>query len=165
MTDPGERTRARTDTFDHAISSLLTKRADTLGEILRLRLKMVELEADLVALDRVLGSLGYTGELEAVPTHSAAHDTPFGRGQTMRAILDCMREAGTPLTARQIAEGAARVIGQAGDDPLPIEALARRVSKALGRLKRDGAVRSSCDALGTMHWRLTHLDAQGATGS
>jgi len=154
MTDPGARPRSRTETFEIAISGLLTKRADTLGELLRLRDRITELEGDITAIDRVLGTLGYTDELEAVPPRQA-RDAPFGRGQVMRAILDHMREAGKPLTARQIAEGALRhLASEDAADPVPLDSLARRVSKALGRLKRDGAVTGSSDGAGAVLWAL-----------
>ncbi|CAO4139423.1 hypothetical protein [Methylorubrum aminovorans] len=55
MTDPIR--RARTDTFEHTISGLLTKRADLFGEAQKLRDRLAEIKNDVAALDRVLGSL------------------------------------------------------------------------------------------------------------
>lgn len=153
MTDPGDRPRSKTETFEIAIGGLLTKRADTLGELLRLRAQIIEVESDILALDRVLTSLGYHGELEAVPPRQL-RDAPFGRGQVMRAILDCLREAGKPLTVREIAEASQSALGFDKDDVLPMDGLKRRVSKALGRLKRDRAVVSAADTLGVMRWSL-----------
>ena len=150
MTDPGDRPRSRTETFELAISGLLTKRADTFGEMLRLRNQLVEIESDLAAMDRVLATLGYKGDLEAVPPRPV-RDAPFGRGQVMRAILDFMREAGEPLAAGEIARGA---FGEANPSVSP-EALRERVSKALQRLKRDGTVRCAPDGTGNLRWALS----------
>ena len=58
-------TYARTETFEHTISGLLTKRADLLGEAETIRNRMAEIKNDISALDRVLtGTLGYTGDLD-----------------------------------------------------------------------------------------------------
>lgn len=152
MNDPGTRARSRTETFDATISGLLTKRADTFGEMMRLRDRLVAIEGDLVAMDRVLGALGYTGDLEAVPPRQM-RDAPFGRGQVMRRILDCLREAGEPLTVRQIAERGFAHLGNR-DEPVQLDNLSRRVSKALNRLRGDGAVRCARDGFGGAVWSL-----------
>jgi hypothetical protein len=57
--------RSRTETFEHTISSLLTKRADLFNEAIRTRDRLAEIKNDIGALDRVLGTLGYTGDLDA----------------------------------------------------------------------------------------------------
>lgn len=155
MSDPGTRLRARTETFEITISGLLTKRAETFGEVLRLRDRLIEAEGDLTALDRVLGSLGYTGELEAVLPRQS-YDAPFGRGRTMRAILDGMREAGEPVTARQIAERVAPKFTNEADGLPDLASLRVRVTKALGRLKRDGAVDNASDVTGVVRWSLRY---------
>ena len=56
---------ARTDTYEHTISGLLTKRADLFGEAERIRDRLAEIKNDVAAIDRVLGTLGYTGDLDA----------------------------------------------------------------------------------------------------
>lgn len=56
----GKLKRSRTDAYEHTINGLLTKRADLFNEAERLRDRMAEIKNDVVALDRVLGTLGYT---------------------------------------------------------------------------------------------------------
>lgn len=56
---------ARTETYEHTISGLLKKRADLFNEAERIRDRMAEIKNDIGALDRVLGTLGYTGDLDA----------------------------------------------------------------------------------------------------
>jgi hypothetical protein len=56
---------ARTETYEHAISGLLSKRADLFNEAIRLRDRTAEIKNDVDAIDRVLGTLGYTGDLAA----------------------------------------------------------------------------------------------------
>lgn len=153
MDSPGDRPRSRTETFEIAISGLLTKRAESLGEALRLRDQLLIVEADLAALDRILAMLGYEGELEAV-TPRQFYDAPFARGQTMRAILNAMREAGEPLLARQIAERAAPKLAKPGEDAPHVDTVLSRVTKALMRLKRDGTVTKANDGTGVVRWAL-----------
>ncbi|MFY9626757.1 MAG: hypothetical protein WAK03_01210, partial [Methylocystis sp.] len=56
---------ARTETFDHTITGLLKKRSDLFNEAERLRDRLAEIRNDIGAVDRVLGTLGYTGDLDA----------------------------------------------------------------------------------------------------
>ena len=47
------------------ISGLLAKRADLFNEAERIRDRLAEIRNDIGAVDRVLGTLGYTGDLDA----------------------------------------------------------------------------------------------------
>ena len=49
----------RTDTFEHTITGLLTKRADLFNEAERIRDRLAEIRNDLGVLDRTLNVLGY----------------------------------------------------------------------------------------------------------
>ena len=55
---------ARTDTFEHTISGLLTKRADLFNEAERLRDRLAEIRNDLGAIHQTLGVLSYNGHLD-----------------------------------------------------------------------------------------------------
>ena len=69
---------ARTDTFEHMILRLLTKRSDLFAEAERIRDRLAEIKNDVAALDRVLGKLGYTGDLDAaIPRQK--REVIFGR--------------------------------------------------------------------------------------
>lgn len=71
---------ARTETYEHTISGLLSKRADLFNEAVRLRDRLAEIRNDVAALDRVLGTLGYVGDLDAqMPRHK--REVIFGRGE------------------------------------------------------------------------------------
>ena len=50
-------TKARTETFDHTISGLLSKRADLLGEAEVIRDRLAAIKNDIDALDRTLSVL------------------------------------------------------------------------------------------------------------
>jgi hypothetical protein len=68
----------------------------------------------------------------------------FRQGEQMRLCLDALREAGSPLSAPQVAEHAMVAKGLAVDNAPILASIAVQVRVALGRLKARGlAVRIS----------------------
>ncbi len=93
---------ARTETYEHTITGLLSKRADLFNEAVRLRERIAEINNDIDAMDRVLGTLGYTGDLDReMPRHK--RHVVFGKGELTRSILDELRGATGPMGSREIA--------------------------------------------------------------
>ncbi|WP_347264827.1 hypothetical protein [Nitrobacter sp.] len=145
---------ARTETYEHTISGLLKKRADLFNEAERIRDRMAEIKNDIGALDRVLGTLGYTGDLDAEMPRQK-RQVLFGRGELTRAILDELRDAPRPLGSREIAQGIVALNGQDARDRRYVSDLTRRVSKALRILKESAAVRFAVDHRGNLLWSLS----------
>ncbi|WP_421855903.1 hypothetical protein [Oricola sp.] len=85
---PWRMPKARTDTFEHTISGLLSKRADLLSEAQILRDRVAKIKNDLDALDRTLGVLGYDGDLDAMMPRQKRH-VLFGRGELSRQVSKC----------------------------------------------------------------------------
>ena len=102
----------RTDTYEHTISGLLTKRREMLTEAERIRDRLAEIRNDIQALDRTLATLGFSGDLEGMMPRQKRH-VIFGRGELVRAILD---ELGcrTASTIREIAQA---LVATKGDNP------------------------------------------------
>lgn len=146
--------RSRTETFEHTINGLLTKRADLFNEAIRIRDRLAEIKNDIGALDRVLGTLGYTGDLDAEMPRQK-REVLFGRGELTRAILDELRTATASMRSREIAQGIIALSGHDARDRKMITDLTRRVSKALRILKETGSVRASVDIRGNLMWSLT----------
>lgn len=147
---------ARTDTYEHTISGLLSKRADLFNEAGRIRDRLAEIKNDIGALDRVLGTLGYTGDLDAEMPRQK-REVIFGKGELTRAILDELRGATGPLGSREIAQSIVALSGQDARDRKHITDVTRRVSKALRILKEGGDVRSVVDSKGNLMWSLRSL--------
>lgn len=151
---------ARTETYEHTISGLLSKRRDMLTEAERLRDRIAEIRNDLLALDRTLKTLGYEGDLEAMMPRQK-RQVVFGRGELLRAIMDVLRDADGPMRSREIAQ---ELIAVRGDDPRDqryIADLTRRVGKALRPLCLTGGVAPIRDPTGCIAWRLQHHAASG----
>lgn len=143
--------RARTDSYEHTISGLLTKRADLFGEAERIRDRLAEIRNDIAALDRVLGTLGYEGDLDAAMPRQK-REVIFGKGELTRAILGELREADGPLTSRDIAQSVIALRGDNARDRKYVSDLTRRVGKALRALRDQGGVRSVTDDKGNVVW-------------
>ncbi len=143
--------RARTDSFEHTISGLLTKRADLFGEVKITRERLTRLTADIEAIDRVLHVLSFKGDVEGrMPRRVPV--VYFRRGELQRFVLDALREADTPLTARQLA---ARMIESDRHAEMckRLPDLPRRMAKTLRKLRNDGAVQSGTNERGNLMWR------------
>lgn len=143
--------QARTDTFEHTISGLLTKRADLFNEAERARDRLAEIRNDIGAIDRVLGSLGYTGNLDAAMPRQK-REVIFGRGELSKAIYGELREASGPLSSRDMARSIVALRGEDARDRKYLAELTKRVSKALRGMREDGLVRSMADAKGNLMW-------------
>lgn len=147
---------ARTVTFEHTISGLLAKRTDLFGEAERIRDRLAEIKNDVGAIDRVLGTLGYTGDLDAEMPRQK-REVIFGRGELTRAILGELRGADGPLSSREIARGVLAVNGQDARDRKLMSDHTKRVSKALRALRIENVVRSAVDPKGNVMWSLRTL--------
>lgn len=102
----------RTDTYEHTISGLLGKRAELFNEAERIRDRLAEIKNDIGALDRVLGTLGYTGDLDAAMPRQK-REVIFGRGELSKAIMGELRHAEGPLSSRDIASV---IVSMRGED-------------------------------------------------
>jgi hypothetical protein len=145
--------RSRTETFEHTISGLLTKRADLLGEAVSLRDRIAAIRNDVDAIDRVLGTLDYKGDLDAQMPRQK-REVLFGRGELTRSILDELRTATGPMGSREIAQGIVALSGQDARDRKMISDLTKRVSKALRALRLEGAVRRKVGPGQYMLWEV-----------
>jgi hypothetical protein len=131
---------ARTETFEHTITGLLKKRSDLFNEAERIRDRQAEIRNDIAAVDRVLGTLGYTGDLDASMPRQK-RNVLFGSGELTRAILDELRTATEPLGSREIARAILAVNEQDPRDRKLLTEHTRRVSKALRILKGKNLAR------------------------
>ena len=144
---------ARTDTFEHTISGLLTKRADLFNEAERIRDRLAEIRNDLGAIDRTLGVLGYKGDLDAAMPRQK-REVIFGRGELSRAIYEELRTAEAPMSSRDIARSIVELRGDDARDRKYLSDLTKRVSKALRVMKSEGSLRSLADTKGNLRWKL-----------
>lgn len=142
---------ARTETFEHTISGLLTKRADLFNEAERLRDRLAEIRNDIGAIDRTLGVLGYSGDLDAAMPRQK-REVIFGRGELSKAIYEELRDADGPLSSRDIARSIVALRGEDARDRKYLSELTKRVSKALRGMREEGRVRGLVDEKSNILW-------------
>lgn len=158
MTDPERHRRSRAESYDQTITALLTKRSDLFAEASKLRDRIAEIKNDVSALDRVLGTLGYEGDLDAAMPRQK-REVLFGRGELTRGILDALRDANGPMTSREIAQSVLSLSGQDARDRKLMAEHTKRVSKALRSLKQGGMARGVGDGRGNLLWVLTGVQS------
>jgi hypothetical protein len=142
---------ARTETYEHTISGLLAKRVELYHEAERIRDRTAEIKNDIAALDRVLHTLGYAGDLNAdMPRQK--HGRLFGQGELTRAILDVLRDATEPMATRDIAREIISVNEQDARDRKLLSEVTRRTSKALRIQAQQGRVRKTIDQMRRVMW-------------
>lgn len=143
--------QSRTDTFEHTITGLLAKRADLFNEAERIRDRLAEIRNDLGAIQRTLGVLGYTGDLDAAMPRQK-REVIFGRGELTRAVFDALRDARGPQTTRQITQEIMALSGMDARDRRYMSDLVRRVGKALRVQREAGRVKMAADTHGNVVW-------------
>lgn len=141
---------SRTETYDHTIAGLLTKRADLLGEAETIRDRLAAIKNDVDALDRTLNVLGYDGDLDAQMPRQKRH-VIFGRGELSKQIFAVLRRSDKPMTSREIAQDIVSDSGLDARDRKFVTDLTKRVSKAC-RQGKDGVIVKATDAQGNVVW-------------
>ena len=118
----------------HAISALRRKRAELSAELAQAERRYLDLHTALQALDGVLLSMAPDIEPQAIkPRLKRNPPNRFKGGQFTRMVLDVLRTAEGPLSARDIAN---RIAGACEVDmtaPRPAELLIWRVRAVLRR--------------------------------
>lgn len=124
----------------HVISALVDKRARIDGEIQIRRYQITRLELELAHLDAVIRMFRPSYDLSKIATKRSIKRSKTGtaRGSGTREALTILREAGEPLTSRDIAE---RILLKRGEE-LCAETIGRLANNIHGTLSRrkDGAV-------------------------
>tara|TARA_R110000868_G_scaffold59658_1_gene183088 strand:+ start:115 stop:597 length:483 start_codon:yes stop_codon:yes gene_type:complete len=145
--------RSKTEYFEHTINGLLTKRSDLFTEAERLRDRTAEIKNDVSAIDRVLGTLGYTGDLDAIMPRQKVVRL-FGQGELLRACLHELRNADEPLTSRDIARNIVETRGDDPNDRKYLSDMTRRISKCLRLERQSGHVRAKQHSGKALIWEI-----------
>lgn len=141
--------KARTETYAHTITGLMSRREELLEELGQLREREGVLANDLDALDRVLESLGYDGPVKLTPR--VPRVVLFYRGELRQYVLGSLREHG-PSTSRQLAQRLIQIEGKDARDRRMMADVVRRMGKAL-RQMQDAKIVSRAKVAGEFVWR------------
>jgi hypothetical protein len=132
------------DTF--VISGLRKKRAELSGELIAAEKRVLQLRTDLDCIDGAIRLFDPAAEPRKIrPVRTRSVFGPIPRGQCSRAILDMLRRADQPMTARDIAAQLAGDYGIDASAPGSMKGLVAKVrntllhQKGLASELREGA--------------------------
>ena len=142
---------SKTESFEHTINGLLTKRSELFGEAETLRDRIAAIKNDVAALDRTLRTLNYTGDLDAIMPRQKVYRL-FGQGELLEACMRELRHAERPLKSREIAQSIVALRGDDARDRRYVTDITRRVSKCLRIERERGTVRGTLDGVRNLMW-------------
>lgn len=143
--------RSRPTDNSHAISALMTKRMDLMVEMSVLREQLATISNDIEALDRVLESLGYNGDVKLTPR--VPRIVLFYRGELRQFLANTLKEDG-PQTSRQMAERLVQMESKDPRDRRMMNDIVKRMGKALRQMVDHGIVaRTPQKIRGEFIWR------------
>jgi hypothetical protein len=122
----------------HVISALRAKRAELSGELIAAEKRIVQLREDISSLDRTIRVFDPTAQPHAIrPILRRKKPMLIPRGQCSRAVLDMLRHAEGPMTAREIA---AQLAARYQIDTSNMGALKALIGKVRNTLARQAAL-------------------------
>jgi hypothetical protein len=122
----------------HVISALRAKRAELSGELIAAEKRILQLREDIGSLDRTIRVFDPTAEPHAIrPILRRKKPTLIPRGQCSRAVLDMLRHADSPMTAREIA---AQLAARYQMDTTNMDAMKALIGKVRNTLARQTAL-------------------------
>src|SRR5580658_7137196 len=125
---------------DLVIAGLKRKRAELDGELRLAERRVAQLHGDLTALDTTLRLFDPNMRPETIkPRLKRGRPASIPSGSFSRAVLDVLRQASGPLTAREIAVGVAGALGLDVGTPRTMQRAIGQVRNALART-REGVV-------------------------
>ncbi len=138
--------------YEHTISGLLKKRSELLGEGGTLRARMAEVANAIDSIDYVLKSLGFQGDLDGMRPRSN-RVVYFHRNELRRFLIDELRNASSPVSARDLAEKIMGLEGKDARDRTLRNDMVKRVGKSLKLLRQQGVAVSE-GRNGELTWAL-----------
>ncbi len=135
------------------VNGLLRKREELQRESAGLREQMAIVSNSIEAIDRVLETFGFEGELEG-KTPRAARVILFYRNELRVWLLGELRNAAGPLSSRELASMVCQCEGKDARDRRLVADVTRRVGCALRKMRAAKIVHGERDRSGAAIWSL-----------
>ena len=141
-----------TEGYDLAIAGLLRKRGEMLANLADLREQIAVASNDLQAIERILETMGYQGDLPTVASR-APRIVLFYRGELRQFLRQSLKEHG-PSTSRQLAERLIQLEGKDARDRRMMNDIVKRIGKALRQMRDTNIIgRTTAKVRGEFVWR------------
>lgn len=136
----------------HVIGALRNKRAELAGVVSQLERQLSRQQADLTHLDATLRLFDPTIRVTEIrPRRQYMRNTWFRHGECLRLIYDVLREAGQPVTTRDLTERIMQIKAIQAAEARIHDLVQRTLLASLNRAKNTIA---RSDAGGVVAWRL-----------
>jgi hypothetical protein len=147
---------------DLAVAALARKRAELAGEIRLAEERLDQLRADVLHLDAAIRIIDPGYHVDAiVPRVRRQRREWFGNGELLRMVLETLRKAPEPLTAREVAVALMERRGFDATDAATVRLVEKRVDATVRR--REGLVERVVYGPRSVGWKVATADR--GTGS
>lgn len=140
---------------DSVLNALVLRRAELLGRINSAQAAIQQMHADMAALDSVIQQIDPDYRLDVIRPRYQRTPTPAEFGSISRTVLDVLRRAHEPQTAKGMAEQIIAERGLNTADPKLRRQMAKRVDMALRYQRTNGMVREVATD-GAVGWEIAH---------
>ena len=124
------------------LNGLVAKRAEIAGQIESNQSALRKLVADLDAVEATIRVFNPNVDLDAITPRPVPPRHAAFKGEVTRIVFDCLREAKTALTSREIALALMAWRRLSPDDKGLVVLMTKRVGACLKAKKNQGLVRS-----------------------
>ncbi len=128
---------------DSVLNALVTRRAELTGKIHTTQGELQQMHADLASLDAVIRQIDPDYKVDTIRPRYRRAPTAGEFGSISRTVLDHLRRAGKPISAKDLA---GRIIAERGlntGDPKLRRQMNKRVDMALRYQRTNGMVRET----------------------
>lgn len=126
---------------DHVLPALVKRRAELAGDLDKLQGQLQQLHADLASLDAVIRQFDPDYRLATIRPKYRRAATAAEHGSISRTVLDMLRRAPGPMSAKAMAQQIIAERGLNAGDRALARAMAKRVDMALRYQRTNGMVR------------------------
>lgn len=139
---------------DPVLAALVTRRAELTGRIHTAQGALQQMHADLASLDAVIHQIDPEYRVDTIRPRYRRAPAAGEFGSISRTVLDHLRRAGKPLSAKDLA---GRIIAERGlntGDPKLRRAMNKRVDMALRYQRTNGMVRETQGERSAVEWEI-----------
>jgi len=128
---------------DHVFPTLVKRRAELAGDLDKLQGQIQQLHADLASLEAVIRQFDPDYRLDTIRPKYRRAATAAEHGSISRTVLDLLRRADGPLSAKAMAQKLIAERGLNAGDRALARSMAKRVDMALRYQRTNGMVREA----------------------
>ena len=139
---------------DNVVSGLMRRRQEVADKLELVQAQMKQLVLDMEALDSTICLFRPDAEIGVVRIKPIPRRHAAARHESSRVIFSVLREAGKPLTTRDIARACMEAQGMNTADHAMVETMRLRLATTLRKLRNRGKLVAEKEGGRNMRWQL-----------